>query len=58
MNPVSQAVREGDFPPMAEVRKTLKIDWYLCPIDRKVLSLLVQKSDAKGLIQAAGHFGL
>ncbi|OED42043.1 fatty acid desaturase [Chromatiales bacterium (ex Bugula neritina AB1)] len=43
---------------MAEVRKTLKIDWYRCPIDKKVLSSLVQKSDAKGLLQAGGHFGL
>ena len=43
---------------MAEVRKTLKINWYRCPIDKKELSLLVKKSDVSGLCQAAGHLGL
>jgi len=58
VNPVLAAAQTEEFPPMAEVRKTLKIDWYRCPIDKKVLSTLVQKDDAKGLFQAAGHFGL
>ena len=58
MNPVFAAAQAKDFPPMAEVRKTLKIDWYRCPIDKKVLTGLVQKSDARGLFQAGGHFGL
>lgn len=58
MNPVLAAAQEKDFPPMAQVRKTLKIDWYRCPIDKKVLSALVKKSDLKGLLQAAGHLGL
>ncbi len=58
MNPVLAAAQAKDFPPMAQVRKTLKIDWYRCPIDKAVLSSLVQKSDAKGFVQAAGHLGL
>lgn len=55
MNPVMSA---AEFPPMTEVRKTLKIKWYRCPIDKQILSQLVQKSDAKGLFQAGGHLVL
>ena len=58
MNPVSQAVRDGSFPPMADVRRTLKVDWYRCPVDKAVLSELVRKNDAKGFFQAGGHLGL
>jgi len=58
MNPLSTIAKTQKFPPMAEVRKTLKIDWYRCPIDKQILSGLVEKSDAKGLFQAVGHLGL
>ena len=58
MNPVDSTVESTDFPPMAEVRKSLKINWYRCPIEKKELSRLVQKSDAKGLFQSVGHLGL
>lgn len=58
MNPVASTIESTDFPPMAEVRKSLKIDWYRCPIDKKVLSQLIQKSDARGLFQSLGHLGL
>ena len=58
MNPVDITIESTDFPPMAEVRKSLKINWYRCPIDKKELSRLVQKSDAKGLFQSMGHLGL
>jgi len=58
MNPVASTISSTDFPPMSEVRKSLKINWYRCPIDKQVLSQLVKKSDMKGLFQSLGHLGL
>ena len=58
MNPVASTISSTEFPPMSEVRKSLKINWYRCPIDRQVLSQLVKKSDMKGLFQSLGHLGL
>ena len=58
MNPVASTISSTEFPPMSEVRKSLKINWYRCPIDKQVLSQLVKKSDMKGLIQSLGHLGL
>jgi len=58
MNPVASTISSTEFPPMSEVRKSLKINWYRCPIDKQVLSQLMKKSDMKGLIQSLGHLGL
>ena len=58
MNPISKSIDHGSFPPMAEVRKTLKIDWYRCPIEKPVLAKLVVRSDVKGLLQAGGHLAV
>ena len=58
MNPVASTISSTEFPPMSEVRKSLKINWYRCPIDKQVLSQLVKKSDMKGLFQSLGHLGL
>ncbi|MFP4378700.1 MAG: fatty acid desaturase [Spirochaetales bacterium] len=44
--------------PMSEVRKTLKIEWYRCPVDRERFRALAKRSDFKGLLQAVGHLAL
>ena len=44
--------------PLSEVRKKLRIQWYRCPIKKKVLRDLSLKSDYKGFIQAGGLLGL
>lgn len=46
------------YPPLTEVRKKLKIDWYRCPIDRGKLRELTARSDVKGLLQSVGHLAL
>lgn len=46
------------YPPLTEVRKKLKIDWYRCPIDREKLRELTTRSDVKGLLQSVGHLAL
>ena len=46
------------FPPLAEVRKNLRIDWYRCPIERDQLRRLSQASDVRGAVQAVGHLVL
>ena len=58
MNPLAQSIGREDFPPMAEVRQTLTIPWYRCPIDRAKLQALNERSDMRGLLHAIGHFGL
>ena len=40
---------------LSEVRKTLQVKWYRCPIDRTALRGLMQASDAQGWFQAGGH---
>jgi fatty acid desaturase len=44
--------------PLAEVRKTLRVDWYRCPIPGAKLRELSKRSDAQGFFQAGGHLAL
>ena len=44
--------------PLSEVRRTLQIDWYRCPIDRAALLRLLERSDARGWCLAGGHLAL
>ncbi len=46
------------YPPLAEVRKTRRVDWYRCPIDSARLRALSRRSDLQGWLQAGGHLGL
>jgi fatty acid desaturase len=39
-------------------KKDAKINWYRCQVDPKVMSELMQCSDAQGFRQALGHLGL
>lgn len=43
------------FPPLKEVRQTLQVTWYRCPVGKGKLGPLMQRSDAQGLFQALGH---
>lgn len=59
MNPISAHLDPAlSGRPLAEVRKRLKIDWYRCPLERKRLKALSERSDARGALQALGHLGL
>ncbi len=46
------------YPPLADVKKDLKVEWYRTPIDNKKLKALSARSDAQGWFQAGGHFSL
>ena len=46
------------YPPLAEVRKSLQVKWYRCPVEREKLRALSQRSDLQGWCQAGGHFAL
>jgi len=48
----------SQYPPLSEVRKTLRVKWYRSPIDHNRLRELSARSDKKGWIQAGGHVGL
>jgi fatty acid desaturase len=43
---------------MTQVRETLKVPWYRCPIAPEELRVLTQRSDAKGAFQAIGFLAL
>ena len=49
---------ESGYRPLADVRKSLRIEWYRSPIERTVLKELSRRSDLQGWIQAGGHLGL
>ena len=46
------------YQPLAEVRKTLRVDWYRSPIPGAKLRELSKRSDRQGWFQAGGHFTL
>ena len=46
------------YQPLAEVRKTLRVDWYRCQIDGAKLHELSKRSDLQGWFQAGGHLAL
>ncbi len=46
------------YQPLSEVRKTLRVDWYRCPMPPGALRELSRRSDAQGWFQAGGHFGM
>lgn len=43
------------YPPLSKVRESLRIEWYRAPIDKATMRTLTTRSDARGLLQAAGH---
>ena len=44
----------GGYPPLDEVRRTMRVRWYRSPIDPRVLRGLMRRSDLKGWFQAVG----
>ena len=46
------------YQPLSEVRKTLRVDWYRCPIEHTKLRELSKRSDLQGWYQAGGHLAL
>lgn len=49
---------EPSYPPLSEVRQSLRIKWYRCPIETARLRELLSRSDLQGFYQAGGHFCL
>ncbi len=47
-----------DYQELSQVRKTLQVDWYRCPMRPGRLRELSRRSDRQGWFQAGGHFGL
>lgn len=43
------------YRPLSDVRKSIRVEWYRCPIERKRLRELSKPSDLQGWIQAGGH---
>jgi len=44
-----------NYQPLVEVRQTLRVKWYRCPIEPTKLRELMKRSDLQGWFQAAGH---
>ena len=49
---------ETSYPPLAEVRKNLRVEWYRSPIEGARLRELSKRSDLQGWFQAMGHLAL
>ncbi len=47
-----------DYQPLAEVRKTLRVEWYRSPIPGARLRELSRRSDRQAWLQAGGHLAL
>ena len=43
------------YPPLAKVRKGLRVQWYRCPVERSRLRELSKRNDLRGWFQAGGH---
>ena len=43
------------YPPLTEVRRDLRVQWYRCTIAQGRLRELMQRSDRSGWMQAGGH---
>jgi fatty acid desaturase len=43
------------YPPLAEVRKNLRVEWYRCPIKHASLRELSKRSNMQGWFQTGGH---
>ena len=46
------------YPPLADVRKDLRVEWYRCPVGGPKLRELSRRSDLQGWYQAGGHLAL
>ncbi len=55
---VTNVNMKSDYPPLAEVRKTLRVKWYRSPISHERLRELSSRSDKQGWIQAGGHLAV
>ena len=44
--------------PLAEVRKSMRVEWYRSPIEHAKLKQLSKRSDLQGWFQAGGHVAL
>ena len=54
----TEALGAAGIRPLAEVRKELRVKWYRCPIEHKVLRELSRRSNVQGFLQAGGHLGM
>jgi len=46
---------EHDYPPLSQVRKSLRVKWYRSPIEHQRLRALSVRTDSQGWKQAGGH---
>ncbi len=46
------------YQPLADVRKSFRVDWYRCPVTPAELRAMMRRSDARGALQAVGHLAL
>ena len=47
----------NSYPPLSDVRQSLRVKWYRSPIDKQRLRELSERTDRQGWIQTGGHLG-
>jgi fatty acid desaturase len=55
---IDKGEKRVNYPPLAEVRKSLRVKWYRSPIEFATLRELSKRSDVQGWFQAGGHLVL
>lgn len=58
MTDSEQRILQNEYEPLGQVRKTMRVDWYRCPIEPAKLRELAQRSDLRGAYQTVGHLAL
>ena len=54
----SNGALASSWPPLVDVRRSLKVKWYRSPIDRARLRELSKRSNLQGLFQVGGHLAI
>ena len=54
----TRETRPAEWPPLAEVRRSMRIKWYRSPIEKPTLWRLMERSNRRGFQQSLGHLGL
>ncbi len=58
MNTAAENETLSAYPPLAQVRQTLRVKWYRSPISHDRLRELSTRTDSQGWIQAGGHVAI
>ncbi len=54
----TRETKPAQWPPLTEVRRSMRVRWYRSPIDKPTLWRLMERSNRRGFQQSLGHLAL